>query len=249
MNKKPLVSIITVSFNSEKEIRKTIESVLGQTYENIEYIVVDGDSSDATVPIACEYERSFAERGIYYKIFSEPDNGIYDAMNKGIAKVKGDIIGIINCGDWYEENAVEIVVNNKAKTDFDYFFADINIIKNDGNVFVKHSKKDVWATSHHWNHPSCFVTKEIYDELGLFICEGIHDDFDFYLRVRKANKRIEIENRVIANFIMGGVSNEKSWKKSKTRIHDRFECYKRNGYSKLYWLECVSIEMVKCFLG
>lgn len=248
MNNKPLVSIITVSFNSEREIRKTIESVLRQTYENIEYIVVDGASSDNTVSIAREYEKSFAEKGLYYSIFSEPDNGIYDAMNKGITKAKGDIIGIINCGDWYEENAVEIVVNCKAKTDFDYFFADINIIKNDGKVIAKHSKKDVLATSHHWNHPSCFVAKETYDELGLFKCEGIHDDFDFYLRVRKANRKIEIENRVIANFKMGGISNEKSWKKSKKRIHDRFECYKRNGYSKLYWFECVGIEVVKYFI-
>ncbi len=98
-----LVSIITVSYNSEKSIRRTIESVLNQTYSKIEYHIVDGLSTDNTIEIAREYDEKFAEKGIKYIISSERDNGIYDAMNKGILRSAGKIVGIINSDDWYEK--------------------------------------------------------------------------------------------------------------------------------------------------
>ena len=101
------VSIITVCFNSEKTIRRTIESVLYQTYPNIEYIIVDGKSTDGTVDIVKEYLPAFQKRLRYV---SERDKGIYDAMNKGIRLSAGDVIGIINSDDFYEPDAVENIV-------------------------------------------------------------------------------------------------------------------------------------------
>ena len=100
----PLVSIITVVFNGERFIEKTINSVISQTYKNIEYIIIDGGSTDKTLDIIRQYE----DRIDYW--ISEPDNGIYNAMNKGIKLSRGKLIGLINSDDWYMENAVETVV-------------------------------------------------------------------------------------------------------------------------------------------
>ena len=102
------VSVITPCFNSEKTIRKTLDSVLNQTYNNYEYIIVDGKSTDGTLKIIEEYKTKFGEK---LKFISEKDTGIYDAMNKGIAMASGDIIGIVNSDDFYCLDALENMVN------------------------------------------------------------------------------------------------------------------------------------------
>lgn len=240
-------SIITICFNSEAVIRKTIESVLSQDYAgSVEYLIIDGASTDKTVEIAEEYREQFIAKGYKYIIYSEPDNGIYDAMNKGIEKSTGDVIGIINSGDWYEPMALSMVADSMP---FDMFYADINLVKSNGEVIVKHSKKDNIITSRHWNHPTSFVKKKIYKELGGYRCDGIHDDFEFFLRVKKTNIDIVIKNRVLANFMTGGESNQKSLKKSIQRINDRYNAYRINGYSRLYIIECVLIEIAKALIS
>lgn len=244
-----LVSIVTVSYNSEKTIRKTIESVLNQTYGNIEYLIVDGKSSDNTVCIAKEYEKDFAKKNITYKIISEKDNGIYDAMNKGIRMANGAVVGIINSDDWFEKHAIETVVRTYEEEPFDYFYADINLIKQDGTIIRKRSREDKIVSSRHWNHPTSFVTKETYNDLGMFACKEIYDDFDFYLRARKAGKKMVIKNEILANFCVGGVSNQKSIKKCIKRIGIKYRCYKNNHYSPLYMIECVLMEVAKMILS
>lgn len=244
-----LVSIVTVCFNSEKTIRHTIESVLKQDYKNIEYLIIDGCSKDNTIAIAKEYEEKFAEKGYIYKIVSEKDKGIYDAMNKGIRLATGELVGLINSDDWYEPNAVSTAVQAYEQEAYDMFYADINLIKADGSIIVKHSKLDRFPTSRHWNHPTTFITKKTYDELGVYRNEGIHDDFDLVLRIRKAGKKVVIKNVVLANFRVGGASNDKELKKCIKRCKDRYACYSNNGYSKLYWLECVAIEIAKYILS
>ena len=101
MEKHPLISIITVVYNGEKTIEQTITSVSEQTYKNIEYIIVDGKSTDGTMQIVSKYKGKIA------KIICEKDKGIYDAMNKGISLAKGDIIGLLNADDFYEPDAIE----------------------------------------------------------------------------------------------------------------------------------------------
>ncbi len=241
-------SIITICYNSEAFIRKTIESVLCQDYPEVEYHIVDGASKDKTVEIAESYRQQFVDKGYDYIITSEPDKGIYDAMNKGIYRATGDIIGIINSGDWYEAKALSVVAKTYRTNPFDMFYADINLIFPDGKVMVKHSKYDKFPTSRHWNHPTSFVTKKIYDELGVYMCEGIHDDLDFFLRVRKAGKKIVIKNVVLANFMLGGISNTKSFKKSISRIKDKNRCLRKNGYSSLYIIDFVVMEVAKAIL-
>lgn len=244
-----LISIITVCYNSAATVAKTIESVLAQTYPKIEYILVDGASKDDTVQIARSYEEQFRQKGYAYRIISEKDKGIYDAMNKGIRMATGEIIGMINSDDWYEPHAVQTVAETYQKTPFDMFYADLNLIKDNGTVIVKRSRLDKIVSSRHWNHPTTFITKKTYDEVGLYRCETIYDDFDLVMRVRRAGKKIVIRNEVLANFRTGGVSNEKSLKKCLKRCGIRYRCYRNNGYSRLYIIECVAMEFAKLILS
>ena len=243
------VSIITICFNSEAVIKKTIESVLNQTYTDVEYLIIDGASKDKTVEIAESYRNSFEEKGIDYKIFSEPDKGIYDAMNKGIAKATGELVGLINSGDFYEPIMIETAVKAYEEKPYDIFYGDINLIKDNGQIIVKKSKYDKLPTSRHWNHPTMVVRKAYYDEIGAYKCEGIHDDFEFFLRARKKNARITIKNVTLANFITGGTSNQKSFKQCKKRCKDRYKAYRDNGYGIWSWFECVGIEIAKFILS
>lgn len=243
------VTVITICFNSEAVIKKTIESVLNQTYTDIEYIIIDGASKDKTVEIAESYKDAFAEKGIDYKIFSEPDKGIYDAMNKGIAKATGELVGLINSGDFYEPIMIETAVKAYEEKPYDIFYGDINLIKDNGQIIVKKSKYDKLPTSRHWNHPTMVVRKAYYDEIGAYKCEGIHDDFEFFLRARKKNARITIKNVTLANFITGGTSNQKSFKQCKKRCKDRYKAYRDNGYGIWSWFECVGIEIAKFILS
>lgn len=242
-------TVITVCRNRENEVRRTIESVLNQTYPNIEYLIIDGASTDATVSIAKEYEDAFKKKGYQYKIFSEPDKGIYDAMNKGIQRAEGEMIGFINAGDWYGAEAVAVAAGEYEREPYDYFYGDIHLIRANGNTIVKHSRADRFPTSRHWNHPTSFVRRELYKELGGFKGKGIHDDFEFFLRARRAGKKFRIVNRALAYFPVGGTSNEKSCKMCKKRIDDRYRCYRENGYSPLYFFECVGIEAAKFVLS
>ncbi len=244
-----LVSIVTVCYNSEKTVRDAIESVLNQTYPEIEYIIVDGASKDNTVEIAKEYEPLFREKGYEYRIISEKDNGIYDAMNKGIRAASGTLVGMVNSDDWYEPIAVETAVNAYKETGFDMFYADVNVIREDGSSFVKHSRPDRFPSTRHWNHPTTFITKAAYEEQGLYRCKTVYDDLDMLLRMRRAGKKIEIRNIVLSNFRTGGASNQKSLKMCLKRMGIRYECYRSNGYSPLYIFECVAIELAKLLIG
>ncbi len=243
------VTIITVAFNSEACIARTIESVLAQSASDIEYLIIDGASYDHTVKIAESYRASFLERGAEYRIISEPDNGIYDAMNKGIRLASGDIIGILNSGDWYEPHTVRAVQHVFAKTDCELMFANIRLYRKDGSSFVKKARLRKFQTSRDWNHPTTFVRAEIYKK-NPFRDLGIHDDYGFFLLMRRQNRKIVVVNKVLANFQMGGASNKKDFKAAVKRIKDRYlYCYRINGYSKLYFIECVAIEAAKMLLA
>ncbi len=241
-----LVSIITVSYNSEKTIRDTIESVLNQTYQNIEYIIVDGMSSDHTMDIVKEYIEKFKAKGIDYKYISEKDQGIYDAMNKGIKIAKGKLVGIINSDDWYEKNAVACAVESYVESPYDLFYADLRIA-GDKNDIIKKSKNGRIITSRTWNHPTTFITGEIYKKYQ-YKNENIHDDWDLILRIRKDGCRVCVVNKVLANFRRTGVSHEKSLKKAMDRAKIKYKIYRDNGYEWWYFIECYGMEIAKLIM-
>ena len=243
------ISIVTVAYNSEKGIGKTIESVLNQTYRDIEYLIIDGKSSDGTVEAAERYRAAMAGKGIDYRIFSEPDGGIYDAMTKGVRLASGDIIGLLNSEDTYEPDTLQTVAETFEKTDCELMFADIRIVKPDGSSFVKKARFRNFQTSRDWNHPTTFVRAQIMKN-NPFLNLGIHDDYGFYLRMRRQNRRIVTVDKVLASFQMGGASNRKDLKAAVKRIKDRYRyCYRINGYSRWYLAECVAIEAAKMILG
>lgn len=244
-----LVSIITVCYNSEKTIRRTIESVLGQTWQKIEYIVVDGLSTDHTPDILREYEEKFREKGYSYRVIREKDNGIYDAMNKGIRMATGELVGLINSDDWYESIAVQTAAEAYGRERYDMFYGDIHLVKGDGSVMVKRARADRFPSSRHWNHPTTFIPKAAYAQMGMYRCQSIYDDFDLFLRFRRAGKRMVICNQVLANFRTGGISNQKSLRRAVERCGLRYRCYRNNGYSPLYMFECVAMEAVKLWIS
>lgn len=237
------VSIITVCRNSEKTIAQTIESVLNQTYDHVEYILIDGNSTDHTVDVIHSYEERFLQKGYSYFYQSEPDEGIYDAMNKGIKMASGQLVGLINSDDWYEPTAIEHAVRYYQETPYDLFYADLRIVGEHGS-FIKKSKNSSWVTSRYWNHPTTFITKEIYN-LYQYKNKNIHDDWDLILRIRKAGCKVCVDNTVLANFRRDGVSHEKKLSKAMERAKIKYQIYRDNGYGWWYAIECYGIEIAK----
>lgn len=200
------VTIITVCLNAEKTIERTIKSIINQTYSEIEYIIVDGLSTDRTMDIVYEYQDYID------LIISEKDKGLYYAMNKGIEKSTGDIIGIINADDWYEAHAVETAVNALNKSMADIAVGRINVI-DDNNRISEPAKRNLYYI---WSgmtvdHPALFVKKQIYNEYGLFNCSySIVADYEFVYRLLKIGVSIVYVNRVLATFSLGGLSNSQN---------------------------------------
>ncbi|MBR6469720.1 MAG: glycosyltransferase [Lachnospiraceae bacterium] len=244
----PSISIITVAYNSSATIARTMESVLKQSVLPTEYLIIDGASTDNTVETAEGFRQAFEDKGVDLRVVSEPDEGIYDAMNKGISMARGDIIGMINSDDWYEPCAVETVINAYKEAPFDLFYADLKMHMPSGGTFVKHSRNRRYATSRDWNHPTTFISAQIYKNYR-YRNETIHDDYDLILRIKKAGAKITVKNVVIANFTMNGTSHERSIGKAIKRAGIKYRIYRDNGYSRLYFFECFVVETAKLIIG
>ena len=153
-----LVSIITVVYNGEKYLEQTINSVIKQTYNHIEYIIIDGGSTDNTIEIIQAHHAH-----ITYFV-SEPDGGLYDAMNKGISVAKGSLIGMINSDDWYELNTVELMVAAyKENPQKSIFHSDRYDVFYGGNRKIRKFNPSLYKFLFYgmtYNHPSMFITKK-----------------------------------------------------------------------------------------
>jgi glycosyltransferase involved in cell wall biosynthesis len=200
----PVISIITIVFNGEKHLEQTIRSVLDQTYPHIQYIIIDGGSTDRSVSIIKKYE----ERLYYWK--SEKDNGISDALNKGIARATGEIVGIIHADDWYEPGAFQKVAENIG--DADICFGDIQLWKGQKKEFIQQANFELLSREMTINHPTVFIKKELYDRFGGF--DGKYRcamDYDLLLRMKVNQCRFKYLPHVLANMRWGGFS-DKQWK-------------------------------------
>ncbi|MDA3834764.1 MAG: glycosyltransferase family 2 protein [Spirochaetales bacterium] len=204
------ISIITVCYNSESTIRDTIESVLSQSYPDIEYIIVDGGSSDETVAIIDEYKDRIAI------VVSEPDKGIYDAMNKGIKLATGDVVGILNSDDFYQNNGVikDVVCQFDSFPDSDLVFGDVVFVVPDKLKkivrYYRSSHFKPWKLRFGWMpaHPATFIKKHAYDQIGFYSLDfEISSDYEMFVRLLLVHKlRFSRMNKVLVRMRMGGVS-------------------------------------------
>ncbi|BAZ42792.1 hypothetical protein NIES4101_87620 [Calothrix sp. NIES-4101] len=199
------ISIITPTFNSEKTIEKTIISVISQPHKSqLEYIIVDGKSTDKT----CEIIKKYSD---YIDIFiSEPDSGAYDAMNKGIYLASGDIIGIINSDDWYNYGAIEIVENTFAsnlKIDIIYSPID-NYYQGEYVSTFFPGDLEKLLIRFTLNHPSCFIKTSAYQLVGLYNTDfSIAADYDLILRLFLGNCNFHYVDTPLAAYSLNGMSS------------------------------------------
>lgn len=196
------VSIITIVRNSEKYIERTIESILRQTYDEIEYIIIDGASTDRTLAIVKKYENSIT------KIISEKDSGISDAWNKGISLATGSVIGLLNAGDEYEPDAVDKAVTALAQG-ADLVYGDTDIVDDSGRLLRKNKGRfHLWKYSGGigFYHPSLFARKSLYVDIGLFDVKLKYAmDVDWIIRVAMRNLELRHTNLKV-RMVDGGVS-------------------------------------------
>ena len=204
------VSIITVVYNRADVIRDTIESVLSQTYKNIEYIIIDAASTDGTMDVVNEYKDKIS------KTISEPDRGLYDAINKGIKEATGDVIGLIHIDDFYLDNLViQRVVDTFKKENKHMLFADLLYIKGDNKdkVLRYYSAKNFTVKKLKYGfmppHPTLFVKKEVYEKYGLYkIDYKIAADYEMFVRLLLVNKlSFSYIHLPIVKMRVGGVSS------------------------------------------
>ena len=204
------ISIITVCYNSEATLRDTIESVLAQTYPDIEYIIVDGASRDGTMAIVAEYRDRIAT------VVSEPDMGIYDAMNKGIKLATGDIIGILNSDDFYENTKVvgDVVSQFVSFPDSDLVFGNVVFVApHNLDKIVRYYRSDhfmSWKLRFGWMpaHPATFIKRHAYYRVGSYSLEfKISSDYEMFVRLLLVNKlSFSRINKVLVRMRTGGVS-------------------------------------------
>jgi Glycosyltransferases, probably involved in cell wall biogenesis len=204
---RPLISIITVIYNAKNHIEKTINSVLDQTYDSIEYIIVDGGSTDGSLEIIKKYDGS-----IDYWI-SEKDKGIYDAMNKGLFLAKGSWIGMLNAGDTYYKDAIETIANTlRDDTNAGVIYADINYKIYDIIIRIKSPAK--LSLSQFWKmpiyHPAMFVSKNTFEKYGGFSIEySLASDYELLLRLFKKGVKCLYIGTVLTEMESGGASSKK----------------------------------------
>jgi glycosyltransferase involved in cell wall biosynthesis len=206
----PKVSIITVCLNSKKYIEDTIRSVRGQTYKNIEYIIIDGGSTDGTTEVLQMHDKD-----IDYWV-SEPDKGISDAFNKGIKASKGDIIGIINAGDRYTVDAVSTAVKIlKENPEFDFVYGDLIYTdeKENPQFLVKGDRnyqKKIYYTMPSLIHPTVFLKRDAYKLCGLYDeSYRLAMDYEFLLRITRYGKKGIYVEDTLALMTFGGISYSK----------------------------------------
>lgn len=203
------LSIITVCFNAEKTIKKTIESILEQDTEEFEWVVVDGKSTDQTNSIIKSYLPQFQEKHIEVTYVSEKDNGIYDAMNKGANLAHGEYLTYMNADDfYYNANSVKDIIKVLEINFADIVYGDICFVKSDDKYIEKSKQIDSIIYHLPFCPQAAFIRTKVQRELQFDTQFRISADYDFFLRAYLQGKKFQQVNQVIAFFNFGGASNE-----------------------------------------
>jgi glycosyltransferase involved in cell wall biosynthesis len=228
------ISLITVTFNSAETLRDTMQSVLNQTFKYIDYIIVDGNSKDGTLDIVKEFEPMFEGR---MRWVSEPDKGIYDAMNKGIRMAQGDVVGILNSDDFFASDHVlqtvaDAFAGNPA---LDGVYADVRYVNwQDTTKTVRiFSGKDFKREKLCWGkmppHPSFYVKKKCYDRFGLYSLDyPICSDYDMFVKMIWVGKINTLYiNDIFVNMRSGGTSSS-GVKVHRKIMRERMRCVREH---------------------
>jgi glycosyltransferase involved in cell wall biosynthesis len=234
------VSIITVVLNNKSYIEDCIQSVITQKYQNCEYIIIDGASTDGTVDIIRKYDRYISTW------ISEPDQGMYDAMNKGIKLSSGDVVGMLNADDWYTDNNVISTVAEEFRTkNVDSIFADLVFVKRETpQQITRYCDSSLFSTkrfAYGWMpaHPTFFVKRIFYEKYGLFKTDyEIAADFELLVRML-GNHKISYSYMpdIIVKMRMGGLSTKSlksNWILNKEIIRACTENGISTNYLKVY---------------
>jgi glycosyltransferase len=248
------VSIITASYNNIETIESTIQSVLTQTYPNIEYIIVDGGSTDGTVDVIRRFDSAVANW------VSEPDKGLYYALNKGIAMASGDVIGFLHADDVLHDlfviaSVMKLFLEKKCEA----VYGDlVYVARNDMNNLIRfwkscpfHPKllRQGWMPP----HPTLFVHRKIYEQLGTFNTEmRIAADYDMVLRFFKhPDFHSEYLPHVLVRMRMGGISNKNLVNMLRKSMED-YKAMKNNrigGFKSLVWKNLSKLSQLRIFSG
>lgn len=224
------ISIVTISYNSASTIKDTIESVLSQEGIDLEYVIVDGGSKDET----CDIVRTYGDR--IHQFVSEPDKGIYDGMNKGVALATGDIIGVLNSDDFYANNLVLSNVIEEFKKGAEGVYGDLVYVNQSDTSKItrtwvsKPYKEGAFRKGWMPPHPTFFVKKEIYEKFGAYSLElSSAADYEFMLRVVHKHKiKLHYINEIFVKMRVGGKSNASFKNRVKANQEDRM-AWKMNG--------------------
>lgn len=228
------VSIITSCFNREATISQAIESVLEQDYPHIEYIVVDGASTDRTLEIVKHYGNRIA------KIISEPDKGMYEGINKGIRAATGDVIGLLHSDDFlFSPHTVSRIVEMFEKTDADFVYGNgLYVDANDTSKVIRNwigGTYSKWKVRHGWLplHPTCYIRRECFEKCGLYDeSYKIAADSDLLVRyLYEANLKVAYLDEYIVRMRMGGLSTDS--KRRKQMWDEDIRMYKSHGFPAL----------------
>ncbi|GLU52380.1 glycosyltransferase family 2 protein [Dyadobacter frigoris] len=238
------VSIITVVYNGAATIRHCIESVLSQNFDSIEYIIVDGKSNDGSMEIIESFGSKIA------KLISEPDKGIYDAMNKGIKLATGDVIGLLNADDFYaDKTIISEVAQAMSQTNADGCYGDLNYVDGQNEAVIKRNwvsgeyKKNSFLMGWMPPHPAFFVKKKCYDQYGDFRLDmGSAADYEIMLRfIFKNGIKLTYIPKVLVKMRTGGVSNSTLNNRIEANKNDR-KAWQVNGLKPRFftlWLKPV----------
>ena len=230
----PFASIVTVCLNSEATIHRCLRSLLNQSYGKFEVIIVDGKSSDRTLEIVATCAEQLELRGVSVTLKSEPDRGIYDAINKGICLCTGTVIGILNSDDFYEPRALEQVCAKFTENDgAEIVYGLLRQWKNGQELGVHRYNYDYILSSLESGiesaaqHPACFIRKSVYDRIDLYDTSyPIAADYEFLLRAKRLGVSFTAIDTVVTNFTLGGAS---SLMTDGDRLEQRFRAQHANG--------------------
>lgn len=248
----PKISIITASFNRSRTLERSILSVLNQNYPNLEYIIIDGGSTDGTVDVIKRYERQLS----YW--VSEPDKGIADAWNKGIMKASGGIISMVNADDWYEPNVFKrAAIIFEQNPSVDIIHGNLRYWNNNKTLYIKKpylDEKMIWKLMPYL-FPTCFIKRSLYEKYGLFNTSyKITMDYELMLRFFTKGATFMYVDGTIANFQLGGLSDVKciSGLIENKDIVLLYGNSKVKSYLNLWWLivkRYIKIAFEKSYLG